>query len=245
MSRWFRFYAEAMRNPKVASLSDQDFRLWVELLAVAAENDGHIPPAESLKHVLKRRLDHLSRGLEGLIRALLIDALADGYEPHNWSKFQYKSDTSTDRVHKFREKRNVSETPPEQKQSREERNIEPTGSMVNSDKAEPPVLKLVSPDDDLRLKPEHVVETWNATAKTIGRPCVRDLTPTRRQALKARIAQYSIDDFIVVFGKVRDSPFLRGDTGWTGCSFDWIIKKANFQKIIEGNYDGQSTFARR
>ena len=120
MSRWFRFYADAMRNPKVAALSDHDFRLWVELLALASENDGHIPPLESLKHVLKRRLDHLSRGLNGLIRALLIDALSDGYEPHNWSKFQYKSDTSTDRVHKFREKRNVSETPPEQIQSRAE-----------------------------------------------------------------------------------------------------------------------------
>lgn len=118
MSRWFRFYADAMRNPKVAALSDHDFRLWVELLALASENGGHIPPLESLKHVLKRRLDHLSRGLNGLIRALLIDALSDGYEPHNWSKFQYKSDTSTDRVHKFREKRNVSETPPEQIQSR-------------------------------------------------------------------------------------------------------------------------------
>lgn len=32
MSRWFRFYADAVRNPKVARLSDQQFRLWVELL---------------------------------------------------------------------------------------------------------------------------------------------------------------------------------------------------------------------
>lgn len=107
-----------MRSPKVAALSDSEFRLWVELLAIASENDGHIPPLESLKHVLKRRLDHLSRGLKGLIRALLIDALTDGYEPHNWAKFQYKSDTSTDRVHKFREKRNVSETAPDTEQNR-------------------------------------------------------------------------------------------------------------------------------
>lgn len=113
MTRWFRFYADAMRNPKVAGLSDAEFRLWLELLAVASENDGHIPPAETLKHVLKRRLDHLSRGLEGLLRASLIDALGDGYAPHNWSKRQYKSDTSTERVREFRGKRNVSVTPPE------------------------------------------------------------------------------------------------------------------------------------
>ena len=41
MSRWFRFYAEAMRNPKVARLSDKEFRLWVELLAVV-----RIPPRD-------------------------------------------------------------------------------------------------------------------------------------------------------------------------------------------------------
>lgn len=88
------------------------------------------------------------------------------------------------------------------------------------------------------LKPEHVVEVWNATASQIGKPKVRDLTPERRQLLKARIAQYSLDDFQSVFGKIGGSPFLRGDTGWRGCTFDWIFKKANFQKVLEGNYDG-------
>lgn len=110
MSRWFRFYADAIRNPKVAKLSDSDYRLWTELLAVAAENDGAIPNLEDLKGVLKRRLDHLSRGLDRLIRAGLIDPLAGCYEPHNWNKFQYKSDTSTSRVTLHRAK---VVTPPE------------------------------------------------------------------------------------------------------------------------------------
>lgn len=113
MSRWFRLYSDAMRNPKVAKLTDKEFRLWVELLALAAENDGSIPPLDDLKHMLKRRLDHLSTGVERLISIGLIDALADGYAPHNWTKRQYKSDVSTDRVRKYREKRNVSETPPD------------------------------------------------------------------------------------------------------------------------------------
>jgi hypothetical protein len=112
-ARWFRFYADAMRHPKVAALPDPLFRLWVDLLCVAAENEGHIPPAEALKHMLKRRLDHLLRGLKDLISAGLIDPLEDGYEPHDWKKRQYKSDVSTSRVRKFRKKGNVSETPPD------------------------------------------------------------------------------------------------------------------------------------
>jgi uncharacterized protein (DUF2267 family) len=113
VSRWFRFYADAMRNPKVARLNDLQFRLWVELLAVASENDGLIPGLDDLKHILKRRLDHLSRAVKDLISTGLIDVLDDGYEPHSWAKYQYKSDVSTDRVVKHRAKRNVSETPPE------------------------------------------------------------------------------------------------------------------------------------
>lgn len=112
-ARWFRFYADAMRHPKVARLSDAQFRLWVELLSVAAENDGLIPSAGDLKHMLKRRLDHLLRGLDDLIRASLIEPSCGGYTPHNWNKKQYKSDVSTDRVRKHRKNGNVSETPPE------------------------------------------------------------------------------------------------------------------------------------
>lgn len=225
MSRWFRFYADAMRNPKVGRLTDKEFRLWVELLSVAAENDGLIPCLEDLKHMLKRRLDHLSTGVDRLISIGLIDRLDGCYVPHDWNKSQYKSDVSTDRVKQHRKKRNVSETPPETdtEADTEKKEIEPKGSCAS--------------DDAPSLRPEHVVEEWNRLAVRMGKPCVRDLTPERRQLLKARISQYTLDDFLNVFGKIERSPFLRGDTGWQRCTFDWIFKKANFQKALEGNYD--------
>ena len=117
MSRWFRSYADKHRNAKIARLSDSDFRLWDQLLCIASENDGHIPGLDDLKHLLNKRLDHLSSALKRLVDGSLIDPLSDGYEPRNWSEKQYKSDTSTPRVQKHRAKRNVSgnvsETPPE------------------------------------------------------------------------------------------------------------------------------------
>jgi hypothetical protein len=116
MSRWFRFYADATRNPKVLRLSDFEFRLWVRLLSIASENDGHIPPVDDLKLLLNMRLDNLLRGLNALVTAALVDAkdgVTGGYEPHNWDKFQYKSDTSNERVAKFRAKGNVTVTPPD------------------------------------------------------------------------------------------------------------------------------------
>lgn len=117
MSRWWRSYADTHRNPKIAKLSDADFRLWHQLLCIAAENEGKIPAADDLKHVLNRRLDHLSSALKRLVDGLLIDPLEVGYEPRNWTERQYKSDSSTPRVRAYRAKRNVSgnvsETPPD------------------------------------------------------------------------------------------------------------------------------------
>jgi len=87
------------------------------------------------------------------------------------------------------------------------------------------------------FEPTDVVEVWNEVAVRIGKPKVRDLTPERRQLLKSRMAQYKLDDFVAVFNSIERSPFLRGDNGWRGCTFDWVFKKANFQKILEGNYN--------
>lgn len=116
-------------------------------------------------------------------------------------------------------------------------------SERNAPQPQPQKEEVISPkgdcpsDDGPVLRPEHIVEEWNKVAPRLAKPLVRNLTPERRQLLKARIAQYDLDDFLNVFGKIERSPFLRGDTGWRGGNFDWFFKKANFQKTLEGNYD--------
>ena len=104
--------------------------------------------------------------------------------------------------------------------------------LSNESMSETPVSDA---DDEIDVK--DVMHEWNDIAANLGKPKVRDLTPERRQLLKARLAQYKIEDFVTVFDKIERSAFLRGDTGWSGCTFDWVFKKGNFQKILEGNYD--------
>lgn len=119
---------------------------------------------------------------------------------------------------------NASEISPQREEGEEEEgeeDNEPNGSCASDD----------------ALRPDHVFDEWNSVAGRIGKPRVRDATPARRATVRNRIAQYDISDFVNVFGKVERSPFLRGDTGWPGCTFDWVMKRANFQKILEGNYD--------
>lgn len=48
-----------------------------------------------------------------------------------------------------------------------------------------------------------------------------------------------------VFERVEKSDFLSGRSGkWDGCSFDWILKPSNWQKILEGNYDNRENNAK-
>lgn len=234
-ARWFRFYADAMRHPKVAKLPDATFRLWVQLMCVAAENDGRIPCAEDLKFMLNRRLDHLLRGLDDLIRASLIDVLEDGYEPHSWSERQYKSDTSTDRVRKHREKRNVSVTPPDT-----DTDIEPT-VLANSR----------SPDEqggigeDIPAKPkvsssviDEALEKWASAASHRGWPIPRKLTDQRKRKLAARLKTHGLDGWREALVKAYRSPLLSASPAPTWFTLDWITKNdENLLKVLEGNYD--------
>lgn len=92
--------------------------------------------------------------------------------------------------------------------------------------------------DGPELKPEHVLEAYRELAAELGLPVPRDFTPERRQLVKARIAQYPLADFQEVFARCRGSPFLRGErTAKTPLTFDWLMQKRNFQKVLEGNYD--------
>ncbi|MCC4254151.1 helix-turn-helix domain-containing protein [Sphingobium naphthae] len=88
--------------------------------------------------------------------------------------------------------------------------------------------------DDEKAKPEHFVEAWNALAARLGKPTIRSLTAERRQKLKARLAEYPIADFKAVLANIERSAFLRDGRFLT---FDWIIGKANFLKVLEGNYN--------
>lgn len=93
-------------------------------------------------------------------------------------------------------------------------------------------------DDTPVLRPEHVVEAWNALAQRHGLPIVKKLTDKRRKALRARIAEHDLDDFTEAIAAIERSPFLLGDSkgGWRA-DFDFLLQPSSFVKLIEGSYD--------
>ena len=118
MTRWFRFYDDAINDPKALKLSDKTYRIWVGILCIASKNDGALPSFEDMAIMLRMKAEKLQPELEKLIAAELIDHDDDGLRPHNWNTRQYKSDVSNERVQRHRERqRNVTPavtvTPPE------------------------------------------------------------------------------------------------------------------------------------
>jgi hypothetical protein len=119
VSRWFRMYDELLDDPKVQRLNPADFKGWVNLLCLASRNGGKLPSIPDIAFALRETENSVSTLVERLRSGGLIERRCGGADgafdaPYRWSERQYKSDTSTDRVKRFRQRsRNAGETPPE------------------------------------------------------------------------------------------------------------------------------------
>jgi 5-methylcytosine-specific restriction endonuclease McrA len=105
MSRWFRFYDDAINDPKVLRLSAENYRNWTFLLCVASKLGGKLPCTADIGFYLRIKPAKAATLISELVEAGLLDKIDDGYEPHNWSGRQYQSDTSKERVQRHRDKR--------------------------------------------------------------------------------------------------------------------------------------------
>ena len=230
---WFRMYHRAIDDERLRLLAFEDRWHYVAILCLKCEGMIDDEQDELWFRRLAVKLGVQTRELEEIQRRLMNVGLVDAHwQPLKWSELQYKSDSSNERVKAYRKR--------QKKQSaarvKRKRNVTVTAQETDTDTELSTNVDCAKADASA-LKPEHVVEKWNEIAQAMGKPRVRDLTPTRRQLIKARIAQYQLEDFVGVFDRIQRSAFLRGDKGWTGCTFDWSMKRANFQKILEGNYD--------
>lgn len=123
MSRWFRFYDEALNDPKVQLLSGETFKAWVNLLCLASKSGGEIRSLEDAAFALRATSQKTAAVVTELAQVGLLDKIEGRYfAPHNWGGRQFKSDVSNERVKQHRERKrnaecnvtsNDSETPPD------------------------------------------------------------------------------------------------------------------------------------
>lgn len=114
-----------------------------------------------------------------------------------------------------------------------------TGRMENEDEDEDISKNKGSEEGkkEDRIPYSKIQDLWNNTVKSL--PKIERLTDGRKREIKTKYSEGGYELFERVFQKVEASMWLTGRTKeqWRGCSFDWVMKIANWTKIIEGNYD--------
>ena len=84
---------------------------------------------------------------------------------------------------------------------------------------------------------EKIVALYNENCKSL--PKVTTISQTRKNAMRILNSEYSIEKIEEAFKKAQASEFLTGKNKPWRANFDWLIKKANFVKTLEGNYDNR------
>lgn len=217
--RWWRAYGRARHDPKLLKLSDKDFRWWFNLVCVAGDHGGILPPCDDLAVEFRVSPAAMSKTLDAMIASGLFDHDDTGIHPHNWNALQYVSDRSSDRVKQFRERRrNVSVTPSENKEQRTETEKREEGGAP---------APCASEDAEIAF-----AEFMKAAADC-GWPKPRGLEADRRKKLKARLAEHGLDGWRKAIAIARESEFLRTKFP---LKFDWVLEPKNLRKVLEGNY---------
>lgn len=92
-----------------------------------------------------------------------------------------------------------------------------------------------SPPSKSPINYQDIIDTYNDTC--ISLPKVKKISTARKNIIKTRLKDYSLDEIKQVFTMAEESDFLKGknDRNWTA-NFDWLMKDSNMAKVLDGNY---------
>lgn len=151
MTHWFRMYDEFLNDPKVQTLPLEHFKIWVNCLCLASARghaDGNIGTLDDVSFALRETKEAVSCAFHELLILRFIVTVDGTFHVNGWQKRQYKSDTSTERVKKYRKRsKTVTETAPEQ--SRTDTDTEQKEATLSSVAARAP-----TPPVDEKIKSE-------------------------------------------------------------------------------------------
>ena len=247
---WFRFYNEIVDDPKVARMSDRQFRCFSYLLCVANSSDERGSINLSIEEIAWRirfTPEEVQDTISLLVELSIISNSENHYEFINWKKRQFPSDNVAERVKRFRSKScNVTETLLKRKC-----NVIDTDTDTDTDNTrETSSLVLASEDVTPKLPPCPQKEIVRAYNEILGHvlPAVKEglWNGKRAKSLQARWKEnekrQNIEFWTGLFRYVRDQcPFLVGKIpGAKGPFFadlDWIVRPVNMVKILEGKYE--------
>lgn len=263
--KWIKITTDIFDDDKILlieSLPDADaiIIIWFKLLCLAGKqnNSGvfimndRIPYSESmLATIFRRKEATVKLALKTFKEFGMIEIIDDVITIPNWGKHQNldqleaKKEYMRNYMKDYRKKQaliaeqgyslecktngktNRKTNVRQADKIREEKNRKEGEEIGYSASAEPP-------------SPTEIVNLFNSICTSY--PRVNSISETRKKAIRARLRNYTADDFRKLFEKAEASAFLKGSNNrdWTA-NFDWLIKDGNMAKVLDGNYDDKKS----
>ena len=248
--KWIKITTDMFDNRKIRHLrklpeGNSIVLIWVMLLAMAGKcNDhGKIYLTENIPYTPKMLADELDfeentvqlalQALEQLDMIVLED---EYFSITGWEEHQ-----NIEGMDRIREQNRIRK----QRQREKERLIAESRVMSRDSHAiEEDKERDIDKEEDKNKESkekatcEQVVDLYRSIC--VSYPSVKTLSEARKKAIRARLKVYSLEDFRKMFEKAEGSAFLKGanNRNWSA-NFDWLMKDANFAKVIDGNYDNK------
>jgi predicted phage replisome organizer len=240
--KWVKLTTDMFDNRKIKHLrrlpeGNNIVLIWVMLLTMAGRCNagGMIFLTENIPYTPKMLADEL--GFEEAIVHLALKALEQlsmiVYDRGCFSIAGWEEYQNIEGMERIRESKRLAQARwrAKQKELPVESTVESTRCLV--DYAEEDIEQEKNKKEDKSIC-QQVVDMYHDICRSF--PAVRSLSDARRKSIKARLKDYTMDDFRQVFQNAEASSFLKGlDGGWKA-SFDWLIKEANMLKVLEGIY---------
>lgn len=130
---WFRLYSEFAFDPKVQLMDETLQRRYLMLLCLAGAGITPTTDVSCVDFALRVGVSECERTRSVLVSRGLID---EQWFPKAWKKRQFESDTSTDRVKRYRERqkavtKTATETPSEQSRAEQKKSASETPLVVH------------------------------------------------------------------------------------------------------------------
>lgn len=147
------------------------------------------------------------------------------------------------------EKEKAKEKEREEKERTKEREKEKEDDVSSDEDTLSVSLREPDFESSKKIAYQRIMEDYNRTCTAL--PSIRAITEERKTQIRALMNGMDRDQILPdksvyerlhnIFQNAQDSDFLSGRDGcWAGCAFDWLIKKKNALKVLEGTYANKS-----
>ena len=205
---WFRLYSEIITSPRVEMLSFEDQRHFVWILCLKNEgilDDEKMPSKEFRERVIAKKLGlDVERLKDMRVRLMDMSIIDADFQPVSWDDRQMVSDSSSERVKRYRERQKIKENNEKPQQPKDDSACNVTETAQEADT---PVIETYTdvggcdPDEaaqDFDDPPLTDADVWGAPdlSTLVENPCEPNLDEARHflDAFGGAITFQTFDD---------------------------------------------------